>query len=143
MVALTLGVVIDLMALIAMPLIEASWGDIQPIAVTTPHPEDPDDAGVQIPPFEDRLNMQSIAFGIVFLVGVRPRVVMSPDDDALDAIVMPRTDQVGHVHAVARQGVSSLERLLLDLATQLLEMLRDQARVENFFAEEIFRSGAQ
>jgi hypothetical protein len=79
LIALTLGVVIDLMTLIAMPLIEASWG-VEPVAITTPHPEDPDDAGVKITPFEDRLNMQSMTLGVVFLVlyAILALYLMSP-----------------------------------------------------------------
>jgi hypothetical protein len=80
LIALTLGVVIDLMALIAMPLIQASWGELQPVVVTTPHPEDPDDAGVQIKPPEDRLDMQTMMYGIAFLVvyAILALYLMSP-----------------------------------------------------------------
>jgi hypothetical protein len=68
MIALTLGVVIDIMALIAMPLIEASWADIQPVALTSPQTDDPDDARLRIPSFEERLDLRTMTFGVVFLV---------------------------------------------------------------------------
>jgi hypothetical protein len=67
MIALTLGVVIDLMALIAMPLIVANLED--PDHVVTPHhSDDPDDSGVRIKPFEERLDTQSMTLGVTFLV---------------------------------------------------------------------------
>jgi hypothetical protein len=67
MIALALGVVINLMALIAKPLILANFEDankvLQPIKT-----EDPDDPGVQIKPFEDRLDTHSLSIGITLLV---------------------------------------------------------------------------
>ena len=67
MIALTLGVVIDLMALIAMPLILANFQDADRV-MSPIHTEDPDDAGVIIKPFEERLDTRSLSIGITLLV---------------------------------------------------------------------------
>jgi hypothetical protein len=67
MIALTLGVVINLMALIAMPLILANFQEPDKVVSKT-YTDDPDDAGVQIKPFEERLNTRSLSIGITLLV---------------------------------------------------------------------------
>jgi len=67
MVALTLGVVINLMAMIAMPLILANFQDADRV-VTRVHTDDPEDSGMQIKPFEDRLDTRSLSIGITLLV---------------------------------------------------------------------------
>lgn len=67
MIALTLGVVINLLALIAMPLALANFGDAEPV-VAPVQADDPDDSGMIIKPFEDRLDTQSLFLGITFLV---------------------------------------------------------------------------
>jgi hypothetical protein len=79
MVALTLGVVIDLMALIAMPLIVANFVDPEHVVMPL-RSDDPDDAAVQIKPFEDRLDTRSLSFGVTFLVvyAVLAVYLMSP-----------------------------------------------------------------
>lgn len=79
MAALTLGVVIDLMTLIAMPLILANFVDPDQI-VTTVHSDDPQDSGVKIKPFEERLDTRSLSLGVTFLVlyAVLSVYLMSP-----------------------------------------------------------------
>ncbi len=67
MIALTLGVVIDLMAMIAMPLILINFQDADQIMAPI-HTEDPDDAGVIIKPPEERINTRSLSIGITLLV---------------------------------------------------------------------------
>lgn len=67
MLALTLGVVIDVLALVAMPLILANFGDTQDI-ITNVKPEDPDSSDIAIKPYEDRIDIQSIKYGITFIV---------------------------------------------------------------------------
>jgi hypothetical protein len=81
MVALALGVVIDLMVLITMPLVMAHFaeGDNVVTPVTVPS-NDPNDAGVQIKPFEERLDTGSLTMGVTFLViyAVLSIYLMSP-----------------------------------------------------------------
>jgi hypothetical protein len=67
MVALTLGVVINLLAMISKPLILAFYADADQV-VSPVHTDDPDDSGMQIKPFEDRLDTRSLSIGITFLV---------------------------------------------------------------------------
>ncbi len=68
MVALTLGVVVNVLALVALPLIQANFGDPQQI-VKPVQPEDPDlDSDILITPFEERIDLRPITFGITFLV---------------------------------------------------------------------------
>jgi hypothetical protein len=78
MAALTVGIVINLMALIAMPLVRATWETEG--AVSTLPSDDPDDSGVHIKPFEDRLDTRSLSFGVTFLViyAVLAIYLMSP-----------------------------------------------------------------
>lgn len=67
MVALTLGVVIDLLAMIAMPLILANFSDNDQV-VSPIKSDDPDEAAVQIKPFEERLDTRRLSLGVTFLV---------------------------------------------------------------------------
>jgi hypothetical protein len=78
MVALTLGVVVDLMALVAMPLIIANWGTV-PVVTNVPS-DNPDDTGVHMKSVEDRLDTRSISFGIALVViyAVLALYLMSP-----------------------------------------------------------------
>jgi hypothetical protein len=78
MAALTLGVVIDLMVLVAMPLVIANWDTAQ--TISTVHSDDPEDSGVQIKPFEERLDTRRITFGITLVViyAVLAVYLMSP-----------------------------------------------------------------
>lgn len=79
MVALTLGVIINLLALIAMPLLLAIYEDADQV-VATVHSDNPDDPNMTIKPFEDRLDTRSFSMGITFLVvyAVLAVYLMSP-----------------------------------------------------------------
>lgn len=66
MVALTLGVVINLMALIAMPLILSNW--VMGQTVEEFRSDNPEDAGILIKPPEDQLDIRSIEVGVTLLV---------------------------------------------------------------------------
>ncbi len=79
MVALTLGVIIDLMALIAMPLVLAYVGDSDQV-VAQIQSDNPDDADIQIKPVEDRIDTRNLSLGITFLVvyAVLAVYLMSP-----------------------------------------------------------------
>jgi lysylphosphatidylglycerol synthetase-like protein (DUF2156 family) len=69
MVALTLGVVIDLMVLIAMPLFMAHFAEADnDVSVITAPSNDPDDAGVKIKPLEEKFDIQRFWFGVALLV---------------------------------------------------------------------------
>ena len=61
--ALTLGVIADVMILIALPLLQPFLQEQENI-VSTIAPQDPDDAGVEILPFEKRINLNRIMLGI-------------------------------------------------------------------------------
>jgi hypothetical protein len=67
MVALTLGVVVNLMAFIAKPVFLAFQDTGQVMSPARPS-DDPDDAGVIIPPFEERFDTVSFKIGITVLV---------------------------------------------------------------------------
>jgi hypothetical protein len=67
MLALTLGVIVDVMGLIALPLIRANLDDPERI-VTPVKPDDPDDPNFNIKPLEERINLREITFGISYLV---------------------------------------------------------------------------
>ncbi len=68
MVALTLGVVVDVMALVAMPLLLANFEDPQQV-VKPVRPQDPDfESDITIKPFEERIELRTIVLGIAFLV---------------------------------------------------------------------------
>jgi len=67
MVALTLGVVVDVMALVAIPLLKATLGDSQQ-TVQEVKPVDVDDSDILIKPIEDRIDLRPITFGVTFLV---------------------------------------------------------------------------
>lgn len=62
-VALTLGVIVDVMSLIALPLFQPFLEDQENI-VSMITPDHPDDAGVGIRPFEERIDLKRIMFGI-------------------------------------------------------------------------------
>jgi hypothetical protein len=66
MIALTLGAVINVMAMIAMPLIMAYA--MNDDTVTAFHSDDPDDSGVQIRSPEERLNTRNVSLGVTFLI---------------------------------------------------------------------------
>ncbi len=79
MVALTLGVVIDLLAMIAMPLVLANFEDTDKV-VQIVRTDNPDDSNVLIKPFEERLDTRSLSIGITFLMiyAVLTLYLMSP-----------------------------------------------------------------
>jgi len=66
-VALTLGVMVDVMALIALPIIQANFDEPDKIT-TVVRPEDPDDSNVRIKSLEDRINTPRIAVGIALIL---------------------------------------------------------------------------
>jgi hypothetical protein len=79
MVALTLGVIINLMTLIAMPLILPYIGD--PSQTVLPNRSDnPEDADIRIKSPEELIDVQSLELGITFLViyAVLAVYLMSP-----------------------------------------------------------------
>jgi hypothetical protein len=78
LVALTLGVVINLLALIAMPLFQANLQTDE--TVQNVASDDPNDSGVVIKPFEERLDSRRISLGITFLVlyAILALYLMSP-----------------------------------------------------------------
>jgi hypothetical protein len=69
MVALTLGVVVNVMALIAMPLIQANFADPEKIIKTVKPPDDDyDSSDTNITPPEQRIELHNITLGVTFLV---------------------------------------------------------------------------
>jgi hypothetical protein len=64
--ALTLGVVIDVMALIALPILQANFQDQDKI-VTRTRPQDPEESNVVIKPLEERIDTARIALGVVLI----------------------------------------------------------------------------
>ena len=79
MMALTLGIVIDLMALVAMPLIQANFADPEKI-IKSVHSDDPDDSDIAILPLEERIDMRRITLGISFsmIYAILSLYLMSP-----------------------------------------------------------------
>jgi phage FluMu protein Com len=79
MVALTLGIVIDLMALVAMPLVQANFEATEKIIrpVTS---DDPDISDIAIQPLEERIDARRITLGISFTViyAILSLYLMSP-----------------------------------------------------------------
>jgi hypothetical protein len=67
MVALTLGVVVDVMGLVAMPLIQANFADQEQI-IKEIKPEDDDTSASRITPPEERIELRTITLGVTFLV---------------------------------------------------------------------------
>jgi hypothetical protein len=63
MFALSLGVIVDLMAMVAMPLIEANFLEADQVVIRE-KTDDLDASGIQIKPLEDRLNAHRITVGI-------------------------------------------------------------------------------
>jgi phage FluMu protein Com len=67
MLSLMLGIIVDLMAMIALPIAEVFLVDPQHIIFTEPKP-DLDDSNVRIIPPEERIDTQRITLGIAMLV---------------------------------------------------------------------------
>jgi hypothetical protein len=61
--ALSIGVVVDVMTLIALPIVQANFEDLDKI-VSISRPEDPEDSNMRIKPLEDRIDASRIATGI-------------------------------------------------------------------------------
>lgn len=70
MVALTLGAVINVLALVVLPLFEATWEDTGQVMQTINRPDDdPNSLGVQFnKPLEDRIDTRRIATGVTVLI---------------------------------------------------------------------------
>jgi hypothetical protein len=66
LLALTLGMGVDVLGLVAVPLIQPMFEDQEEI-VKSVKPEDLDDTDVQIKSFEDRINTQKIQVGVVVI----------------------------------------------------------------------------
>jgi len=65
-VALTLGVLFEMTTLIAMPLTAANFRDTYQIV--SPHPDNPENADIQIKPFDERLDTRSLSLGVTLVV---------------------------------------------------------------------------
>jgi phage FluMu protein Com len=66
-VALTLGVVVDVLALVALPIGQAMLEDQEKI-LTDINPRDVDDTDKAIKPFEERIDSQKIALGVALIL---------------------------------------------------------------------------
>jgi len=65
--ALSVGVMVDVMTLIAMPLVEANFQDADKI-ISVIRPEDADDTNMRIKPVEDRIDTRRISLGIALIL---------------------------------------------------------------------------
>ena len=71
MLALTLGVFVDAMSLIALPIYQATFADQEAIVVRVNKKDNPDsldDEDVQINPITDRLDLQRIEGGLIVIL---------------------------------------------------------------------------
>ncbi len=70
MVALTLGAVINVLALVVLPLAEATWEDTGQVIQSVNQPDDdPESLGVQFnKPLEDRIDTRRITTGVTVLI---------------------------------------------------------------------------
>jgi hypothetical protein len=67
LVALSVGVVVDVMALIALPIVQANFEP--PDKITSVFkPEDPSDTNIRIKPLEDRIDTSRISLGIALIL---------------------------------------------------------------------------
>jgi hypothetical protein len=66
-VALSIGAVVDVMVLIALPIVQANFEDADKI-ITVIRPEDPEDANMRIKPLEDRIDAPRISLGIALIL---------------------------------------------------------------------------
>ena len=74
-VALTLGVVVDVLALVALPIGQAMLEDQEKI-LTEFNPRDVDDTDKAIKPFEERIDSKKIALGVRAHPGLRNRLAL-------------------------------------------------------------------
>ncbi len=71
MLALTLGIFVDAMALIALPIYEATFADQEVVVANVPKKDTPDsldDEDLQIKPIADRLDLQRIEGGLIVIL---------------------------------------------------------------------------
>jgi len=71
MLALTLGVFVDAMSLIALPIYQAAFADQEKVVTRVPKKDTPDsldDEDLQINPITDRLDLQKIEGGLVVIL---------------------------------------------------------------------------
>ena len=83
MLALTLGVFVDIVSLIALPILQANFADQQDVVRPVARKDDPDsldDANVEIKPIAERIDQQKITGGltIIFLYALLSIYLMSP-----------------------------------------------------------------
>ena len=83
MLALTLGLFVDTMALIALPIYQATFADPETVVTKHPRKDNPDsldDEDVQINPITDRLDLQKIEGGlmVILLYALLSIYLMSP-----------------------------------------------------------------
>jgi len=65
--ALSVGVMVDVMTLIALPLVEANFQDADKI-ISIIRPEDADETNMRIKPLEDRIDTRRISLGITLIL---------------------------------------------------------------------------
>jgi len=65
--ALSVGVMLDVMTLIALPLVEANFQDADKI-ISIIRPQDADETNMRIKPLEDRIDTRRISLGIVLIL---------------------------------------------------------------------------
>ena len=68
MLALTLGVFIDVLALIALPIYQATFADQETVVTRKAQRESLDDEDVEIKPITDRLDLQRIEGGLIVIL---------------------------------------------------------------------------
>ncbi len=68
MLALTLGVFIDVLALIALPIYQATFADQETVVTRKVQRESLDDEDVEIKPITDRLDLQRIEGGLIVIL---------------------------------------------------------------------------
>ena len=83
MLALTLGVFVDIASLIALPILQANFADREAVVSQVARKDDPDsldDADVEIKPIAERIDQQKITLGltIIFLYALLSIYLMSP-----------------------------------------------------------------
>ncbi len=67
MVALLLGIIVDLIAMVAAPILDVALADPQQVVSTEEKP-DLDDSDVRIKPAEERIDTRRIIYGIGVIV---------------------------------------------------------------------------
>jgi hypothetical protein len=67
LIAISIGAAVDVMALIALPIVQANFEDADKI-ITMIRPEDPEDSNMRIKPVEDRIDASRISVGIAIIL---------------------------------------------------------------------------